>query len=221
VTNFKYLGSWNTTDGSDEADVIANIKSAGGAFGALGKAVFRATTVSMGAKRVVYNGLVLSILLFGSESWVLTEKLLRLLRGFHASCLRAMCRVTMWHVRHQRISTADLEERLGVQPLDVYLFRRQLAWAGHVARMDWKVRMPRKLLSSWCKHDAWGGGRRPACGQMMSYWSTLKKALRRADVGVADWYELAQDRAKWRAMIGKSSDASPRRWRYAFSSLLS
>ena len=203
VEKFKYLGSWNSTNGSDEADVIANIKSAGGAFGALGKAVFRATTVSMGAKRVVYNGLVLSILLFGSESWVLTEKLLRLLRGFHASCLRAMCRVTMWHVRHQRISTADLEERLGVQPLDVYLFRRQLAWAGHVARMDWKVRMPRKLLSAWCKHDAWGGGRRPACGQMMSYWSTLKKALRRADVGVADWYELAQDRAKWRAMIGK------------------
>jgi hypothetical protein len=48
-----------------------------------------------------------------------------------------------------------------------------------------------------------------------------KKALQRADVGVADWYELAQDRAKWRTMIGKSSDAPPRRWRYALSSPLS
>jgi hypothetical protein len=164
VPAFKHLGVLNYTDGFDGAGVIANIKSAGGAFGALGKAVFRATTVGMGAKRVVYNGLVLSILLFGSELWVWTEKFLRLLRGFHASYLSAMCRVTMWHVRHQRISTVELEERLGVQPLDVYSFRRQLAWAGHVAQMDWKVRMPRKPLSAWCKDDAWGGGRRPACG---------------------------------------------------------
>jgi hypothetical protein len=49
----------------------------------------------MGAKRAVYNGQVLSILLFGCESRVLVVKLLRLLRGFHVPCLRAMCRVTM------------------------------------------------------------------------------------------------------------------------------
>jgi hypothetical protein len=203
VREVKCLGSWITTDCSDETDVRSNIKSAAGAFNALGRCLFRTKTICVEAKRVVYNGLVLSILLYGSESWALTEKLLRLLRVFHAMCMRAMCRVTMWHVMMHRISTTELETRLGIQPLDVYLYRRQLAWLGHVARMDWKVRIPRKLLSSWCKHDAWGGGKRPACGQMMSYGRAMQKALLRAGVDTGSWYELAQDRIKWRVMIGK------------------
>ena len=55
--------------------------------------------------------------------------------------------------------------------LERYLYRRQHGWARHVARVDWTVRMPRKRLSSWSswiQHDAWGAGKRPACGQMKS-----------------------------------------------------
>ena len=117
------------------------------------------------------------------------------LRVFHAACVRGMCRVTMRHVREHHISTRDLEKQLGLLPIDVYLHRRQLAWAGHVSRMDWTVRVPRKLLTSWCK------AARPACGQEMTYARSLNKALMRANVSAGSWRELAEDRNAWRAII--------------------
>lgn len=204
VLRFKYLGSLLSADCRDEADVLSRVKSAGAAFGALGSCLFRAKDVVLAAKRTVYNGLVLAILLYGCESWALTEKMLGYLRVFHATCVRAMNNVSMTHVWRFRISTAELERRLGLQPIDVYLYRRQLAWAGHVARMEWGLRMPRKLLTCWVKHDANGNGKRPRAGQMMSYWRSLKKALDRAGVGTdspREWMELAQNREEWRLII--------------------
>ena len=38
-----------------------------------------------------YEGVVLAILLYGSESWCLTEVLQQLLRAFHGRCLRSTC----------------------------------------------------------------------------------------------------------------------------------
>jgi hypothetical protein len=93
----------------------------------------------------------------------------------------------------------DLEGALRVQPLGVlYLFRRQLAFG--MGGKPRQVRMTPGLSSSWYNYGCGGGGR-PACGHMMDSWSTLKKARWQADAGVAEWYELAQDRAKWRAVI--------------------
>ena len=94
VIQFKYLGSFLHRDCNDEAEVDYRIKSAGNAFGALSRNIFRSKSISLKAKRVVYNGLILAILLYGAETWSLTEVLFNRLRTFHASCVRAMCAVT-------------------------------------------------------------------------------------------------------------------------------
>ena len=52
--------------------------------------------------------LILSILLYGCESWCLTEELLQRLRVFHAQCLRAMSRVSRKHTLEHRISSMQL-----------------------------------------------------------------------------------------------------------------
>ena len=75
VSEFKYLGGILTRNCKDGADVSARIKAAGAAFGALRRCVFASREVSGLAKRAVYVGLVLSILLYGSECWCLTEVL--------------------------------------------------------------------------------------------------------------------------------------------------
>ena len=46
-----------------------------------------------------YEALVLSILLYGVESWCLTEHLYDRLRVFHARCLRCICYVSRKHTR--------------------------------------------------------------------------------------------------------------------------
>ena len=87
------------------------------------------------AKVAVYNSLVLSILLFGCESWSLTQRLRNKLRTFHRGCVRDMCLLNMWHVQQYRITAQDLEKRLGIRSFETYLVRRRLQWLGHVRRM--------------------------------------------------------------------------------------
>jgi hypothetical protein len=109
------------------------------------------------AKVAVYNSLVLSILLFGCESWSLTQRLRNKLRTFHRGCVRDMCRLNMWHVQQYRITAQDLEKRLCIRSFETYLVRRRLRWLRHVRRMPWH-RLPRKLLTSWVCSPWMAGG---------------------------------------------------------------
>ena len=134
----------------------ARITAAGKAFGALRKCLFSSSTITRAAKTAVYEALILSILLYGCESWCLTEELLQRLRVFHAQCLRAMSRVTRKHTWEHRISSMQLMQEMGLDAIDFYVARRQLRWLGHVSRMGWE-RLPRRMLSAWVPH-AWPQG---------------------------------------------------------------
>jgi len=79
---------------------------------------------------------VLSILLYGSESWSMTEKVLDRLRVFHARCVRAMSRVSRKHTWSEHIQTQQLEQELGLETIDLHVKRRQLRWLGHVRLGD-------------------------------------------------------------------------------------
>ena len=67
---------------------------------------------------------MLSVLLYGCESWCLTEVLFNRLRVFRARCLRVMARVTADAKAPGNIiyiSTEDLMRRLGLRDID-YLY---------------------------------------------------------------------------------------------------
>ena len=194
VNEFKYLGSLITQDCRDGPDIDGRIKKAGAAFGALRRCLFSCVSVSNMAKRAVYIGLILSILLYGAECWCLTEELFNRLRTFHNRCVREMCRVTLHHTRRRRISNEELGDRLGIAPIDVYISHRQLRWAGHVARMPFS-RLCRKMLSSWVR------AKRPIGAPQFTYARGLHKALKKAQIDPHTWHQLAQDRAAWREAV--------------------
>ena len=143
---------------------------------------------------------MLSILLYGSESWCLTEVLASRLRRFHNKCVRIMCRVTRHQTWKHRIRTEVLLQRVGVRGMDYYLAARQLRWVGHVMRMDMS-RLPRRFLTAWVQHP------RPVGRPQLTFGHSLLKLLKKTGVscgknGELDtWGVLALDRASWRAMI--------------------
>ena len=201
VTKFPYLGDFVAADGTDTLAVEARITAAGKAFGALRKCLFSSTTITRAAKTAVYEALILSILLYGCESWCLTEELLQRLRVFHAQCLRAMSRVTRKHTWEHRISSTQLMQELGLDAIDFYVARRQLRWLGHVSRMGWE-RLPRRMLSAWVPHA------RPRGAPRLTYGRSVAKAMDVFNLDHARWPELAADRARWRAML-QSGEAPP------------
>ena len=194
VARFCYLGSILTRDCKDDEDVEARIEAAGNAFGSLRKAIFSKASVSLDAKKMVYLALILTILLYGAESWSLTEKVYRKLRCFHARCVRGMCRVTRWHTRKHKITTNELLKRLKLKSMDAYVTKRHLQWAGHLARMPME-RLPRKMMSCWID------SKRPVGCPSFTYGRGLNKSLRKAGIEPADWHVLAQDREGWRVLI--------------------
>ena len=70
VDNVKYLGGILTTDAKDDKDVDTRIKKANGAFGGLRKCFFANQSISLDTKRIVYLTVIVSILLFGSETQI-------------------------------------------------------------------------------------------------------------------------------------------------------
>lgn len=190
VDSFKYLGSYLSRDCSDDIDVDNRIESAGKAFGALRKCLFSSRSISPAAKRCVYTGVILSILLYGCECWSLTEVLYDRLRLFHAQCMRVMARVSRKATWRRHITTEKLGMELGLHPIDYYISRRQLTWLGHVSRMDFN-RLPRRMLSSWVNH------KRPKGSPNMTYGRSVNKALGKFDIH-GSWRTIVHDRDAWR-----------------------
>ena len=69
---------------------------------------------------------------------------------------------------------------------DTAKFERQHRWLGHVSRMDFVTRIPRRMLSSWVHH------KRPRGAPRMTYGRTMSKSLKR--LGIWDsWTTLVHN----------------------------
>jgi hypothetical protein len=64
---------------------------------------------------------------------------------------------------------------------------RRMRWAGHVARMGLLVGKPE--------------GRRPLGRPRRTWVDNIKIDLREIGWDVVDWFDLAQDRDQWRALV--------------------
>ena len=191
---FKYLGSYIHFSLQDTFDVTERIKSASKAFGALQSDIFANKHVSKKVKGKVFNTLVLTILLYGSECWTMTARIMRQLCTFYHRCIRKMSRITMHHTIKHHIKTTDLLQQLHLQPLHIYYETRLLRWAGHVSRMAMD-RLPRKLLTGWVPHPRHNGG------QMKTWGETLKDTLHSHHINTkfTTWKVLAENRPLWKS----------------------
>jgi len=228
--SFKYLGSLLVPSLSSTAEVDKRLTAAGGAFGALRKCVFGNKDISYRVQGKVYQALILSILLYGSECWTLGSADRSRIVRFHRRCVRTICRVNLRMTMQGRIKTKTLLQRCGCQTMDYYINVRCLRWAGHLVRMP-RERLPRQLFFSKVCHV------RKLGGQFLTYGARVQrevdKAMEWADAttrrkmtgrrGVG-WMKYAGSgvtgkeardvcRARWRAFIrsGRRVEPAPRR----------
>ena len=82
MTRFSCLGANLNIDCRNNEVVVFRTTKVGNAFDTLRKCLLSKSNISVVAKRAVYEGLILPILLHGAGSWFLTEKLFSMLRFF-------------------------------------------------------------------------------------------------------------------------------------------
>ena len=127
--SFCYLGCTNTTDGGADEDVDCRINKARAAFGRM-YAVWSSSQISRRTKLRIFNACVKSVLLYGSETWLVSNSITQRLQTFVNKCLRIICRI-FWP---NTISNVALLKLTDEEPILRQIKRRKWRWIGHTLR---------------------------------------------------------------------------------------
>jgi urease beta subunit len=129
VDSFIYLGSVINVHGGTEEDVINRISKARVTFSML-KKVWRSKEIRLTTKLKIFNSNVKSILLYGAETWSLTEINEARIQSFLNKCLRNILGI-FWP---EKIRNEDLWEKTKQIPSITQIKLRKWKWIGHTLR---------------------------------------------------------------------------------------
>ena len=202
VSQFTYLGSVLTNDGSLDVEVGVRLAKASRAFGAMLRPIFLCSALSLDIKRMVYRSVVLSVLLYGSETWTIKARQLHRLNIFHRSCVRAILVVSRTAQCVERLTNIELARRFGMsEDMAVLLRQRRMRWLGHMARMD-DDRAPKCVLFGELPAT------RPRHGPKRRWRDIVLNDLERLGVDKT-WCGLAQVRNQWRQQCVRGRPSPP------------
>ena len=186
ITSFTYLGSKINNTGNAQDEIRVRIGKAGAAFGKI-EHILKSKNMSLKTKLNLYSATVLSVLLYGSETWHLYAADGKRLNAFHQRCLRRMLKVS--YMEH--VTNIEILKRTGQRELTEILRERRLRWFGHVVRMG-EERIPKRVLN-WIPP-----GRRKRGRPRLSWRGTLEGDLKKLDITWKEAEDLALQRDQWR-----------------------
>jgi len=141
TADFVYLGGKISDSADSSADIERRIGLATGVARSLA-VLWKSKDIGIPTKIRLYNTLVLSVLLYNSETWSMKEELNRKLLVFEMSVLRCIAGVT----RKDRQRNTDIRSQLGVaRDVVKHVRAKHLSYFGHIVRMQ-PSRIPSILL---------------------------------------------------------------------------
>jgi len=94
--------------------------------------VWKCSSLNISTKVHLYQALVMSVLLYGAETWTRLAADMKTLEAFHMRCQRQILDIR-W-LAH--VSNAEVLQRSGLSTISDILRHRRLSLFGHVARLD-------------------------------------------------------------------------------------
>ncbi len=189
------------SSGSIDDEVIHRIAKATNVFGKLRHRLWNERGVSLATKVQVYKAVILTTLLYSSESWTPYRSQIRQLDVFHKSCLRTICGFTL----QDRVTNADLFALCQIDGIETFLMQSQLRCAGHVLRMH-DDRIPKLLMYSQLESGQRNVGRpwlrfKDKLKSNLSSAQIDHRACRKTRLGldsqIADWTGLVKRGLDW------------------------
>ena len=146
---------------------------------------------------ILYRIIILPVVLYGCENWSLTLREERRLRVFENRVLRRVFGLKRDDVTREwrKLHSEEHSDLYSLPNIVLVVKSRRMRWAGHVARMG-EARGVHSVLIG--KPD----GKRPLGRPRRRWDDNIKMDLQEAGGGGGDWMELAQDRDRWRALVG-------------------
>ena len=191
VDNFTYLGSTVSSDNSLDKEVERRISAATAAYGKLQSKVWKRHGIRLATKCKVYRAVVLTCLLYSSETYILYRRHIKRLQRTQMHQLRHLLKIH-WQ---DHISNADVRRRAGMPSVEALLTQNQLRWIGHVVRME-DTRLPKLVFYSELSEGSRNRGR-----PKLRLKDCVKRHLKACNVQVDSWEQTAKDRPRWKAVL--------------------
>ena len=197
VNSFTYLGAVLTQDGSCTAEIRKRIAMATSAMARLNR-LWNSDSLSFWVKYKLYRALVMSIFLYGCESWTLLAETERRIQAFENKSLRKLLHITYHEHKTNEYVRNTVEGLVGPQePLLARVKRRKLQWYGHTTRHD--------SLSKTILQGTLEGGRRR--GRQRKSWTDNIREW--TAMNTQDLLTAAEERPVWRRLSSSASTLSP------------
>ena len=190
VPTFNYLGSTISQTGDLVPEINRRRGIAAGVMSSLDEPLWKRRAVSRQTKLRVYNASVMSILMYGSESWALNHTLAARLNGFDSRSLRKIERIH-WT---DRVTNVELRERTQQPPASAVAAQRRIRWLGHILRLP--LDHPTRAIHDF--NPVAAGWRRPRGAPRTRWGDVVRNDLQSCGIDAVDAPALAQDRRRWR-----------------------
>ena len=142
MSSFAYLGCIFASDATIDAEVTHRIAAATVAFVRLRKAtVWSTRALSRVTELQLFQSIVMSVLLYGAETWPLLNKHCAVLSVFLMNCLRHICGKSL----QDRIANETVLSQCETCAMHSQLRSKRLRWYEHVCRML-DTRLPKVML---------------------------------------------------------------------------
>ena len=125
------MGSILESTCSVDREVDSRLQKAGTVYEMWRHKVFRSRNLSIITKVRVFQSLVVSVLLYGAETWPMNQQNSRKLKTIQMRCLRDILGFS--HLDKKR--NEEILRMTGQPPIEIELRKRCLQWFGHVRRI--------------------------------------------------------------------------------------
>jgi hypothetical protein len=193
VDKFTYLGSTATDDDTLDQEISSRLQRAGAAYGNLCKRVWKPRGITVKTKIAVYRACILSILLYGCQTWNTYKRHVDRLELFNARCLRRLLGIN-WQ---EMIPRTVVLSRAGLPYISTMISRARLKWLGHVRRMP-DHRYPKIIMMSQLSNGVRDQGK------PRQRWRDLAKMdLKKFNMAPKSWWDDSdkENRATWRKKV--------------------
>ena len=204
VSQFTYLGCCIESNASSHSEIIRRIALAASVFHRL-SSVWKQENLLLSLKLRLYSSLVLSVLLYASETWTILAADLRRLEAFHMQCQRRILGIHWYDL----ISNVEVSSRTSLQSISDIICKRRLTFFGHVVRLAPSVPAHSALMLSadvFLGHNFPPGWSRPRGRPCKSWFQLVREDL---SVPLEDALAAASDRQMWREVVMESISSPP------------
>jgi len=187
--SFTYLGSKLESQNNMATEILNRISKYTKNVAAL-YPLLREKSIPRKVKMSIYTTILRPTLIYGSETWTLTEPLKSKLQAAEMKTLRLIFGVTL----RDRKRNADIRKVLKVEPLILTIEKNILRWYGHVRRMKPSRRV--KQIVEWRP-----AGKRPVGRPRKRWMDGVQAILQRTNKTLRQAEDLCRDREVWRGLV--------------------